>query len=199
MFPPCYDQQKPDKDLTEEVHGLFPRVAQKIEISVLGAQVVRGESHWTGGLGRESACVSDERHQSREKVGFRVGAAAALVVWALSRKPGDAQTAQKAGLRARGDRHRQAPLLWCLPSGSPEFQRGMSRVIARIARPRTRISRTTTRMQNAAHQVRRRAEIALSVQPVFFVSQPQASPNAFRARAKRDMTVPIGKAVISAI
>jgi hypothetical protein len=63
----CYVQQKPDKDLTEEVRGLFPRVAQKIEISVLGAQVVRGESHLTGGLGRESACVSDERHQRREK------------------------------------------------------------------------------------------------------------------------------------
>jgi hypothetical protein len=46
---------KPDKDLTEEVGGLFPRVAQKIEISVLGAQVVRGESHLTGGLGVESA------------------------------------------------------------------------------------------------------------------------------------------------
>jgi hypothetical protein len=54
-------------------------------------------------------------------------------------------------------------------------------------------------MQNAAHQVRRSAEIAMSVQPVSFVSQPQASPNAFRARAKRDMTVPIGKAVISEI
>jgi hypothetical protein len=67
FLPFCYDQQQPDKDLTEEVRGLFPRVAQKIEISVLGAQVVRGESRWTGGLGRESACVSDERHQRREK------------------------------------------------------------------------------------------------------------------------------------
>ena len=45
----------------------------------------------------------------------------------------------------------------------------------------------------------RSAEIATSLQPVFFASQPQASPNAFRARAKRDMTVPIGKAVISEI
>ena len=64
FLPFCYDQQQPDKDLTEEVRGLFPRVAQKIEISVLGAQVqvVRGASRWTGGLGRESACVSDERH-----------------------------------------------------------------------------------------------------------------------------------------
>jgi hypothetical protein len=77
-----------------------------------------------------------------KKVGFPVGATAALVTWALSRKPGDAHTAQKAGLRARGDRHRQAPLLWCLPSGSSEFQRGMSRVIARIAGPRTRINRS---------------------------------------------------------
>ena len=39
----------------------------------------------------------------------------------------------------------------------------------------------------------------MSVQPVFFISRPQASPNAFRARAKRDMTVPIGKAVTSEI
>jgi hypothetical protein len=38
-----YDQQKPDKDLTEEVRGLFPRVAKKIEISVLGSPVGRGE------------------------------------------------------------------------------------------------------------------------------------------------------------
>jgi hypothetical protein len=33
----CYVQQKPGKDLTEEVRGLFLRVAQKLEISVLGA------------------------------------------------------------------------------------------------------------------------------------------------------------------
>jgi len=32
----CYVQQKPGKDLTEEVRGLFLRVAQKLEISVLG-------------------------------------------------------------------------------------------------------------------------------------------------------------------
>jgi len=38
-----YDQQKPDKDLTEEVRGLFPRVAKKIEVSILGSQVRRGE------------------------------------------------------------------------------------------------------------------------------------------------------------
>src|SRR4029077_13862359 len=46
-------------------------------------------------------------------VGFPIGATAALVTWALSRKPGDAHTAQKAGLRARGDRHRQvaAPMV----------------------------------------------------------------------------------------
>jgi len=39
----CYDQQKPDEDLTEEVRGLFPRVAKKIEISILGSQVRCGE------------------------------------------------------------------------------------------------------------------------------------------------------------
>jgi hypothetical protein len=43
------------------------------------------------------------------------------------------------------------------------------------------------------------AEIVASVQPLLFVSPGQASPNTFRARAKRDMTVPIGKAVISEI
>jgi hypothetical protein len=41
------------------------------------------------------------------------------------------------------------------------------------------------------------AEIALPVQPA--ASRFQASPNAFRARARRDMTVPIGRAVISEI
>ena len=54
-------------------------------------------------------------------------------------------------------------------------------------------------MSRVIAQVRRRAEIALSVQPVFFVSRPQASPNTFRARANRDITVPIGKAIISEI
>jgi hypothetical protein len=39
----CYNQQKPDKDLTDEVRGLFPRVAKQIEISNLGSQVVHGE------------------------------------------------------------------------------------------------------------------------------------------------------------
>ena len=34
---------KPDKDLTEEVGGLFPRGAEEIKISILGSQVVRGE------------------------------------------------------------------------------------------------------------------------------------------------------------
>jgi hypothetical protein len=126
------------------VHGLFPRVAQKIEISVLGSQVVRGEFSLDGrpdsGENRQALAMS--RIKGAKKVGFPVGTTAAFVVWALSRKPGDAQTAQKAGLRARGDRHRQAPLLWNLPSESSEFQRGMSRVIARIAGPRTRISRS---------------------------------------------------------
>ena len=137
-----------------------------------------------------------------KKVGFPVGATAALVTWALSRERGDARTSQKAGLRARGDRHRQAPLLWCLPSGSSEFQRGTSRVIARMTGPRTRISRSddeNAKCSGSNHQVLRSAEIVMSVQPAFFVSPRQASPNAFRARAKRDMTVPIGKAVISAI
>ena len=75
----------------------------------------------------------------------------------------------------------------------------MSRVIARVARPRTRISRSNDENAKCGAQVRRRAEIALSVQPVFFVSRPQASPNTFRARANRDITVPIGKAIISEI
>jgi hypothetical protein len=43
------------------------------------------------------------------------------------------------------------------------------------------------------------AEIAMPVQPLAAASLFQASPNAFRARAKRDMTVPIGRAVISEI
>jgi hypothetical protein len=43
------------------------------------------------------------------------------------------------------------------------------------------------------------AEFAMSVQPPLFVSRTQASPNTVRARAKRDMTVPIGKAVTSEI
>jgi len=37
--------------------------------------------------------------KAAKKVGFPGGATAAFVVWALSRKSGDAQTAQKAGLR----------------------------------------------------------------------------------------------------
>ena len=39
----------------------------------------------------------------------------------------------------------------------------------------------------------------LSAQSPFSVSRRQASPNEFRARARRDMTVPIGRAVISEI
>jgi hypothetical protein len=70
----------------------------------------------------------------------------------------------------------------------------MSRVIARVASPRTRISRSNDGNAKCGAQ-----EIALSVQPVFFVSRPQASPNTFRARANRDITVPIGKAIISEI
>jgi hypothetical protein len=35
--------KKPDKNLTQEVRGLFPRVAKTIEISINGSQVVRGE------------------------------------------------------------------------------------------------------------------------------------------------------------
>jgi hypothetical protein len=34
---------KPDKGLTEEVGGLFPRGAEEIQISILGSQVVPGE------------------------------------------------------------------------------------------------------------------------------------------------------------
>ena len=39
----CYDQQMPYENLTEEVRGLFPRVAEEIKISTLGSQVVSGE------------------------------------------------------------------------------------------------------------------------------------------------------------
>jgi hypothetical protein len=43
---------KPDKDLTEEVGELFPRVAQEIEISILGSLVVRGESSLTPSISK---------------------------------------------------------------------------------------------------------------------------------------------------
>jgi len=44
-----YDQQlsQPDKSLTGELGGLFPRVAREIKI-IFGSQVVRGEFSWTG-------------------------------------------------------------------------------------------------------------------------------------------------------
>jgi hypothetical protein len=92
-----------------------------------------------------------------------------------------------------------SPLLWCLPSGSSEFQRGMSRVIARIAGPRTRISRSDD--ENAkcsAPGSAQRRDWDVGSAGIFYLAAP-GIPEAFRARAKRDMTVPIGKAVISEI
>src|SRR6476620_11883264 len=120
-----------------------------------------------------------------KKVGFPVGATAALVTWALSRKPGDAHSAQKAGLRARDDRLRQAPLLWCLRSGSSEFQRGTSRVMSRMTGPRTQISRSddeNAKCSGSKHQVLRSAEIVMSVQPAVFVSRSRPPQTPF-ARA----------------
>jgi hypothetical protein len=59
--------------LTEEVHGLFPRVPQKIEISVLGSQVVRGEFSLDGrpdsGENRQALAMS--RIKGAKKVGSR--------------------------------------------------------------------------------------------------------------------------------
>jgi hypothetical protein len=89
---------KPDKDLTEEVGGLFPRGAEEIKISILGSQAVRGEFSLDGRPDpRENRCaLAISAIKSREKVGFTVGATAAFVVWAL-RKRGDAQTVRKQG------------------------------------------------------------------------------------------------------
>src|SRR5712671_5262279 len=90
---------KPDKDLTEEVGGLFPRGAEEIKISILGSQVVRGEFSLDGRPdSRENRrALAMSASAVAKKVGFPVGATAAFVVWALSRKPGDAQTVRRQG------------------------------------------------------------------------------------------------------
>jgi hypothetical protein len=47
-----YDQQKPDKDLTEEVRGLFPRVAKKLKYLYSVPRWGVESSHRTGGRTR---------------------------------------------------------------------------------------------------------------------------------------------------
>ena len=119
-----------------------------------------------------------------KKVGFPVGATAALATWALSRKPGHAHTTQKAGLRARGDRHRQAPLLWCLPSGSPAFQRGMSRVMPENShQPKRRRERTMQWFKSPGSAQRRDCDVGSA--SIFCLGAPGIPKRLSRARQTR--------------
>ena len=65
-----YDQQKPDEDLTEEVRGLFPHVAKKIEISILGSQVRCGEFSLDGRATRAHG-ISREGLENYQHLGVR--------------------------------------------------------------------------------------------------------------------------------
>jgi hypothetical protein len=78
---------------------IIPRVAEEIKISILGSQVVRGEFSLDGrpDSRKNRRAFAMSAIKSRERVGFPVGATAAFVVWASSRKPGDAQTVRKQG------------------------------------------------------------------------------------------------------
>jgi hypothetical protein len=87
---------KPDKDLTEEVGGLFLRGAEEIKISILGSQVVRGEFSLDGRPdsreNRRALAMSAIR--SREKVpGRGDGRVRGLSIVT----PGDAQNVRKQG------------------------------------------------------------------------------------------------------
>jgi hypothetical protein len=90
---------KPDKDLTEEVGGLFPRGAEEIEISILGSQVVRGKSSLDGRPdSHENRCaLAMSAINSREKGRVHGRSDGRVRGLGIARKRGDAQTVRKQG------------------------------------------------------------------------------------------------------